>query len=91
VIGLLIRLVVFLVELFVLVYAVAATVSFLWGLGRFLIAAPGAIRHDLAERRARHAQPARTLRYVANEASTPRPSLPPPDGEPPALMPGPSE
>jgi hypothetical protein len=89
--GLLIRLVVFLVELFLFVYLVAATVSFLWGLGRFLIAAPGAIRRDLAERRARDLQPERTLRYVENEASTPPPALPPADDEPPALMPGPSE
>jgi hypothetical protein len=91
VIGLLIRLVVFLVELFLVVYAVAATISLLWGLGRFLLAAPGAIRHDLAERRARHLEPERTLRYVANEAPTPPPSLPPAEDEPPALMPGPSE
>ena len=90
-IGLLIRLVVFLVELFLFVYLVAATVSFMWGLGRFLLAAPGAIRHDLAERRARDLQPERTLRYVENEASTPPPALPPADRELPALPPGDGE
>jgi hypothetical protein len=79
------------VELFVVVYAVAATVSLLWGLGRFLLAAPGAIRQDLAERRARDLEPERTLRYVANEASTTPPALPQADDGPPALMPEPSE
>lgn len=75
--GLLIRLIVFLLTAFVALYAVAATVSLLIGLGRFLLGAPGAIRADLQERRRVHSEPTRLLRYVRNEAERDPPALPP--------------
>jgi hypothetical protein len=54
-------------------YALIATLSILWGLIRFLIEAPGAIREDLEARRRRRSpvEPvtgARPKRWVANEA-----------------------
>jgi len=75
--GLLIRLIVFLTTAFVALYALAATVSLLIGLGRFLLGAPGAIRADLAARKRAQAELPRTLRYVRNEADRDPPALPP--------------
>ena len=58
-------------------YAIAVTLSFVYGLLRFLIAAPSAIKADMGEHRRRAAVPdPRVARYVDNEAETP-PALPP--------------
>ena len=87
---LLVRLVVFLVDLFTVAFVVAASVSFLWGLGRFLIAAPQAIRHDLAAKRARMAEAEPRVRHVMNEVPPPM-ALPSADGGLPALEPSDEE
>ena len=55
--GLLIRVVLFVGEAFVAVYVLLATASFVYGLVRFLIAAPGAIRHDLERWGREHVEP----------------------------------
>jgi hypothetical protein len=47
--GLLIRLVLFLGDALIAVFVLRATASFVYGLVRFLIAAPGGIRHDLEQ------------------------------------------
>jgi hypothetical protein len=66
-----------LIALFGALYAIAMTVSFVYGLLRFLIAAPSAIRADLEVRRRRAPDPEpRDARYVANEVETRR-ALPP--------------
>ena len=72
-----IRLVAQLFALIGALYAIAMTLSFVYGLLRFLIAAPSAIKADLEERRRRTPVPEpREARYVANEVETPR-ALPP--------------
>jgi hypothetical protein len=65
------------------VYALVATLAFLWGSLRFLIVAPSAIRQDVEERRRRRqvVEEPPPLRHVANEAlptlPASRPALPP--------------
>jgi hypothetical protein len=78
-----IRVISYLIGLFAGLYALVATLAFLWGLLRFLIAAPSAIRQDMEERRRRRqvVEEPRPLRHVANEALSalpaPKPALPP--------------
>jgi hypothetical protein len=79
--GLLIRAIVFVVTVLSVVYALAAGVSLLVGLVRFLIEAPGAIRQDLRDRRAPTGMP-RPVRYVENEEHEPL-ALPAPRALPP--------
>jgi hypothetical protein len=83
--GLLIQFVVTGVGVFTTVYMVVATVSVLAGFIRFLVEAPGAIRHDMERWRETHAGPPRIVKYVQNEVEnagelgSPRPALPPHD------------
>jgi hypothetical protein len=72
----------YLIGLAASLYVAIATIAFLWGLARFLIEAPGAIRRDLEERRRRRPTPLpRQVKRVPNEeppALPPvRPALPP--------------
>ena len=75
------------VGVLIAIYVVLATGSMLVGLVRFLIAAPGAIRQDLARWRAAHPRRQRMIRYVRNEAEDATEplgsplALPPPDDE----------
>jgi hypothetical protein len=77
-----IRVIWYLIGLFAALYALVATLAFLWGLLRFLIAAPAAIRADVEERRRRRevTEAPRPLRHIVNEAPralpSPRPGLP---------------
>jgi len=65
-----IQLLFWLIDMATTVWVVAMVASLLWGLVRFLIAAPAAIREDLenARRRRESLEPSRGLRYVENEA-----------------------
>ena len=78
-----IRVISYLIGLFAAMYALVASLAFLWGLLRFLIAAPAAIRADMEERRRRRevVEEPRPLRHVANEAlpalPASTPALPP--------------
>ncbi len=76
--GLLVRLVVFLVEAFTAIYVLVATIAFFVGLARFLFELPGALRKDIAKWKRQHTPPPRPLRYVVNEAEFRAPALPPP-------------
>jgi hypothetical protein len=79
----LIRVISYLIGLFTAVYALVATLAFLWGLLRFLIAVPSAIRQDMEQRRRRRrvVEEPRSPRHVANDAlpalPASRPALPP--------------
>jgi hypothetical protein len=59
----LLRLVLFVGEVFIAVWMLLATASFVYGLIRFLIAAPGAIQHDLERWRRQHAERFRMRRH----------------------------
>ncbi|HYG72063.1 MAG TPA: hypothetical protein VEC15_07220 [Actinomycetota bacterium] len=73
-----IRVLMYLIGFAVSLYMLAMTLSVLWGLIRFVIAAPGAIRADLEERRRHRPTPETgSPRQVPNEAPTSRRALPP--------------
>lgn len=75
--GLLLRLILSVGDALVAVYALLATASLVHGLVRFLVAAPGAIRHDLERWRREHAESPRPLRHVDDEAEDGPPAPPP--------------
>jgi hypothetical protein len=79
-----IRLIAWLIDVGTAAFTLVVTLSFAWGLVRFLVAAPGAIRRDLEDARSRRRpepEAAPEGRVVPNEATppalpAPRPQLP---------------
>jgi hypothetical protein len=68
-------------RMFGALYALFATLAVLWGLLRFLIAAPAAIRADMEERRRRRdvteaPRPGHIMNEAPRALPSPRPALP---------------